>query len=76
MTDHGRRQGKTFSAIFKVWGTNFCEFESGVGNYSVAIFEKADGTVDFESVNYIRFTDKLAAGSAGAAVRCEDVHPS
>ena len=45
-------------AQFHQWGVDYEEFEGGPGNYSTAIIEWADGTVDNVRADMIRFTDK------------------
>lgn len=40
------------------WGCNYEEFESGPGNYTIAIIERADGTVEKVIPEWITFTDK------------------
>ena len=45
-------------AMFHQWGVDYEEFEAGTGNYSTAIIEWADGTVENVRADMIRFTDK------------------
>jgi hypothetical protein len=45
-------------ATFHSWGCNFEEFEGGPGNFSTAIVERDDGTVENVPVENIRFIDK------------------
>ena len=44
-----------FIGTFHGWGSTYQEFESGPGNYTCAIIEKADGTVGLEIVELIQF---------------------
>lgn len=46
--------GKGF---FHQWGTEFEEFESGPVNYTVAIIEKEDGSIETPLPHNIRFED-------------------
>ncbi|HEN8710601.1 TPA: hypothetical protein U8203_000244 [Pseudomonas putida] len=57
--DRGRRTGIEDAAEgkFHGWGVEYEEFESGPGNYSVAIVEMADGTVQTLMPWAIRFLD-------------------
>lgn len=48
--------GKGF-AMFHEWGCNYEEFDSGAGNFSTAIIERADGTVENVSVEMIKFVE-------------------
>lgn len=45
------------NGIFHQWGSNYEEFESGAGNYSVAIVELPDGKVIMPCADSIQFTD-------------------
>ena len=45
-------------ATFHAWGLNYEGFESGPGNFSTAIVERDDGTVENVPVEHIRFIDK------------------
>ncbi|QKV66503.1 hypothetical protein HUW52_27500 [Pseudomonas sp. 43A] len=45
------------TATFHQFGTAYEEFEAGPGNYSVAIVELPDGTVENAHLNEIRFID-------------------
>jgi len=42
-------------ALFHAWGIGYQEFESGPGNYSVAIVEHADGQIETVPADLIRF---------------------
>lgn len=57
--DRGRRTGLEDAAEgkFHGWGVEYVEFENGPGNYSVAIVEMADGTVQALMPWAIRFLD-------------------
>lgn len=46
-------------AFFHGWGSNYDEFESGPGNYSIAIVEFDDGTIKSIPVEQIRFIKAL-----------------
>lgn len=46
-----------YEAKFHQFGTDFEEFESGAGNFSVAIIEKDNGEVTSVPVHHIRFLD-------------------
>jgi len=48
---------------FHGWGSGYEEFESGPGNYTVAIVEFPDGKVDTVMPYLIRFLDSDAAKS-------------
>lgn len=50
-------------AKFHGWGSAYEEFESGPGNYTVAIVEFADGKVDTVVPHLIRFLDGDIANS-------------
>lgn len=43
---------------FHGWGCNYEEFESGPGNYSVAIVELPDGRIVLPLADNIQFLDK------------------
>lgn len=47
------------NGIFHQWGSNYEEFESGAGNYSVAIVELPDGKVIMTNADDIQFTGIL-----------------
>lgn len=51
-------------ARFHQWGGEYEEFESGPGNYTVALVEFADGTIETVLPDCVRFLDtpdRLAA---------------
>jgi hypothetical protein len=60
---NGFRQPPTIKEVgdgfFHGWGVAFEEFESGAGNYSVAIVEMEDGSILTPDPTDIQFTDKL-----------------
>jgi hypothetical protein len=43
--------------LFHQWGMEYEEYENGIGNYSVAIVELKDGSVETIQTNLIRFID-------------------
>jgi hypothetical protein len=47
------------TGIFRKWGCDYQEFESGPGNYSTAIVEMEDGSVLNVSADLIEFQDRL-----------------
>ena len=44
-------------AFFHQWGVDYEEFEAGPGNYSTAIIEREDGTVENVPVEMIQFIE-------------------
>ena len=44
-------------AVFHQFGVSYEEFDAGPGNYTVAIVELPDGTVESALLNEIRFID-------------------
>lgn len=46
---------------FHGWGCNYEEFETGAGNYSVAIVELPDGEIITPLPNDIEFIDKIVS---------------
>ncbi len=48
---------ETGKGLFHEWGVNYEEFESGPGNYSIAIVEYEDGTIESVPVEQIKFID-------------------
>lgn len=44
---------------FHEWGCSYEEFETGAGNYSVAIVELPNGKIVTPSPNDIEFIDKI-----------------
>lgn len=51
-------------ARFHQWGSEYEEFESGPGNYTVAVVEFADGSVGTVMPEHIRFLDSEEAEAA------------
>lgn len=47
--------------VFLAWGNEYVEFESGPGNYTVALVEMPDGTVQTPVPTSIRFLDSEIA---------------
>lgn len=45
------------SGIFHCWGSDYEEFELGPGNYSTAIIEMEDGTIQNPHVEMIKFDE-------------------
>ena len=43
---------------FHQWGTDFEEFDTGPGNYTVAIIELSDGNIETFTPDMIRFKDE------------------
>ncbi|QHF03298.1 hypothetical protein N015_13135 [Pseudomonas asturiensis] len=62
------REGK-----FHGWGSGYEEFESGPGNYTVAIVEFPDGKIDTVMPYLIRFLDSDEANSQ--ALDCALANP-
>ncbi|MFV0422146.1 hypothetical protein [Oleidesulfovibrio sp.] len=58
--------------VFHCWGAEFEEFESGPGNYTVAVVEHSDGTVKLYPPEAIRFVDKPENDSVRIE-QCRDV---
>lgn len=55
---------KYFSlGYFHQWGCDYEEFESGAGNYSVAIVELQDGKIIMPHARDITFIDKYDGGT-------------
>lgn len=46
------------TGLFHQWGVGYEEFESGAGNFSVAIVEKENGEVIKVEVEHIMFLDR------------------
>ena len=53
----GQWVNEKFEGLFHEWGTDYEEFESGPGNYSVAIVELPDGRIITPRPNDIQFLD-------------------
>lgn len=55
---NGKHEKKeTGEAYFHMWGYNYEEFENGAGNFSTAIIEREDGTIEELSPQEIKFID-------------------
>ena len=48
--------GKGYATLHG-WGCDYEEFETGPGNYSTAIIEREDGTVENVHVEMVKFVD-------------------
>lgn len=46
-------------AKFHAWGCDYGEFEYGIGNYSTAVVERKDGTIENVPVELIKFTTNI-----------------
>jgi len=45
-------------ALFHAWGVSYEELaDTGVGNYSTAIIERADGSIETPAAHMIKFVD-------------------
>lgn len=49
------------AGVFHGWGSDYEEFETGAGNYSTAIIEMEDGTIQNPHVEMIKFEDVVVA---------------
>ncbi len=47
------------SGIFHCWGSSYEEFETGAGNFSVALVELVDGTIEEVLPECLRFVDNI-----------------
>jgi len=54
--DKGNLQEVFVEGVFHQWGCDYEEFDSGPGNYTVAIVELADGKIETFHPNNITFT--------------------
>ena len=45
------------AGLFHQWGTSYEEFESGAGNFTVAIVEMPDGTIEQVLPENLKFVD-------------------
>lgn len=59
---------------FHQWGSNYDEFESGAGNYTVAIVELPDGTVVMPMADDICFLEDEAINELIEECACDE-HP-
>lgn len=48
---------KTNEGLFHQWGCSYEEFESGAGNFTVAIVELTDGTIEQVLPSNLKFVD-------------------
>ena len=48
-------EGHTHEGLFHQWGSKYEEFENGPGNYTVAIVEFPDGTVEEVLIINLKF---------------------
>lgn len=51
--------GYSGSGLFHQWANNYEEFDEGPGNYTVALVELEDGTIEEVPPKNIKFDDKL-----------------
>ena len=49
----------THVGLFHKWGSNYEEYENDIGNYTIALVELLDGTVEEVLPKNIKFYDKL-----------------
>ena len=56
------RGGEQKKAVFRTFGTDFEEFESGPGMFPVAVVELENGMLDSVYVNQVQFTDVKETG--------------
>lgn len=63
--DHDNRGSnkrvKVCEGFFHQWGVDYAEFENNAGNFSTAIIETNNGTIENIPANLIRFIDKPAS---------------
>jgi len=50
---------ETREADFHGWGNDYEELESGTGNYTVAVVEFDDGTIEMVRADRVRFLDRI-----------------
>lgn len=64
---NGRQAGviENGKAMFHAWGVEYEEFENGPGNYTVAIVENPDGSVETFMPHLIVFLDNKEERDAG-----------
>jgi hypothetical protein len=53
--DNCKKQHLMYIGVFHQFGIDYEEFESGAGNFSTALIEKSDGTVENVYVQNIKF---------------------
>lgn len=61
---HEKKSGDTFmskvedgEAVFHQWGMDYEEFDNGAGNFSTAIIERKDGTIENVFAEMIKFIE-------------------
>ena len=54
----GNDEHEWIEGVFHEWGTGYEEFEEGPGNYTCAIIELPDGTIEMPMADDIQFLDK------------------
>lgn len=54
----GKEQVSFDDAEFHGWGNDYQEFETGPGNYTIAIIELADGRIITTTPELVEFTDR------------------
>ena len=54
----GTKEPILYEANFCCWGLDYDEYESGPGNYSIAIIERDDGTIEKVDPTNIRFVKR------------------
>lgn len=52
-----RKKWFNYDGVFHQWGINYEEFDTGPGNYTIAIVELADGTVVEVLPSRVKFLD-------------------
>lgn len=48
-----------YEAVFHQWGVAYEEFENGAGNFTVAIVERDDGTIEMPCAHMIQFLKSI-----------------
>ena len=59
-------------AVFHQWGIEYEEFETGPGNYTVAVVELPSGEIQTHMPECIRFLDSADAKAAPFGEFCEN----
>lgn len=54
-----------YEGTFHQWGNCYEEFESGPGNYTAAVIELPDGTIEMPLATNVKFTDNSAPAKEG-----------
>lgn len=57
-----KKETVLFEGYFHCFGMDHEEYESGPGNFSVAIVEKEDGNIEIHEAHLIQFLDKKREG--------------